>query len=80
LWAWSGEPTAETGLIAFSNFDSSGYTVSTTIEVGGQSVEAPFTPPNMAAADVPTRVSCSGDLMTTHPEGSPYATTWVRSS
>lgn len=77
-WEWSGEPTADTGLLGFSDFDSSGYNVQSTIEVDGVSSDAAFTPPNMAAADVPTRVSCANGMLTTHPEGTPFATSWLR--
>lgn len=77
-WEWSDDATADGGTVRFSDFDASGYDVHTAVDINGQSAEAPFTPPSVAAADVPTVVTCDGDTLTTHPQGSPFTTTWTR--
>jgi len=77
-WEWSDDATADGGTVRFSNFDDSGYDVQTAVDINGQSAELPFTPPSVAAADVPTIVACEGDTLTTHPQGSPFTTTWTR--
>ncbi|MFD4957288.1 hypothetical protein [Microbacterium sp. NPDC058389] len=77
-WEWSDDATADGGTIRFSDFDDSGYDVQTAIDINGQSAESPFPPPSVAAADVPTVVTCDGNTLTTHPEGSPFTTTWTR--
>ncbi len=77
-WDWTDDATAEGGTIRFSDFQDSGYAVQTTVDINGRAADAPFPPPSVAAADVPTVVACEGDTMTTHPEGSPFTTTWNR--
>ena len=77
-WAWDGDTTATGGTIGFSDFENSGYEVQTTVDINGQAAEAPIEPPSVAAADVPTVVTCEGDTLTTQPVGTPFTTTWSR--
>ncbi|GAA5198969.1 hypothetical protein GCM10025773_13090 [Microbacterium jejuense] len=77
-WEWSDDATADGGTVRFSNFEDSGYDVQTAVDINGQSAEMPITPPSVAAADVPTVVTCDGDTLTTHPQGSPFTTSWTR--
>ena len=76
-WEWAGDATATGGTIGFSDFEDSGYDVQTTVDINGQVTEAPIEPPSVAAADVPTVVTCDGDTLTTQPEGTPFTTTWT---
>ena len=73
-----GDATPAGGTIAFSDFDNSGYRIDTSVDINGRSAEAPIEPPSTAAANVPTEVTCEGDVLTTHPEGTPFTTTWSR--
>jgi hypothetical protein len=77
-WTW-GDVATSGGTMRFSGFDDSSYVVQTTFESDGVSVDTPlFEPPSVSAADVPTAVTCQGDTLTTHPEGTPFTTTWTR--
>jgi hypothetical protein len=77
-WAWEGPSSPDGGTIAFSDFDNSGYTIETSVEVDGRSAASPVEPPSTAAANVPTDVTCADDVLTTHPQGTPFTTTWSR--
>lgn len=77
-WQWADGATEEGGTLRFSEFEDSGYDVQTTVDINGQTAEAPIEPPSVAAADVPTVVTCDGDTLTTQPEGTPFTTTWTR--
>lgn len=78
-WSWAGDVTDQGGTVQFSNFRNSGYDVQTSFDINGQAAEAPFALPSLAAADVPTVVTCDGDTLTTQPQGTPFTTTWSRS-
>lgn len=66
--------------MVFADFDDSAYDVQTTMEMGGQAVAAPFTPPAVVAGNVPMDVTCDGDVLTTHPQGSPFTTRGTRTA
>jgi hypothetical protein len=73
-WRWA----ASGGTMDFSRFNDTGYSVVNTMTMGGKSTTMPFTPPSTAAGNVPMEVTCSGNTLTTHPQGSPFTTRWTR--
>lgn len=79
-WAWDGGSTADDqhGVMVFDNFNDSAYTVTTTIAINGQASDSSIPIPSTAAGNVPIEVSCTGDTLTTHPQASPFTTTWHR--
>jgi hypothetical protein len=77
-WEWEGTTTDSGGTIRFSDFEDSGYDVKTTVDINGRTADSPIEPPSIAAADVPTVVTCEGDTLTTQPQGTPFTTTWTR--
>ena len=55
----------------------SGITITNDITINGQT--ASDSSPLPGAGDgVPMAVSCEGDVLTTHPDASPYTSTWAR--
>jgi hypothetical protein len=75
-WAWTGD--LDTNVMVFENFNDSEYVITNVVDINGTASDMTFPPPDMAAGNVPLTVTCSGDTMTTHPEGSPFTTTWHR--
>lgn len=75
-WAWDGD--VEGNVMTFDNFNDSEYTVETTVEINGTASDTPFPTPDIAAGNVPLTVTCTGDVMTTKAEASPFTTTWHR--
>ena len=66
------------GELTFSNFDGASYVIHNTMTVNGQSSGADTGLPTAGASNVPMAITCSGDTLTTHPDGSPFTTTWHR--
>lgn len=79
-WAWDGSAAASdtNGTMVFENFDGSGYDVVNTVDINGQSSESAIPIPELAAADVPMAITCTGDTLKTAPQGVPFTTTWHR--
>jgi hypothetical protein len=61
----------------FQDFDGQHYSITTTIEFGGQTTTAPASTTDYAD-DIPITTDCTGDVMTMKPENSPFTTTWNR--
>ncbi|QNO38289.1 hypothetical protein H4J02_04500 [Protaetiibacter sp. SSC-01] len=80
-WAWDGSAEASdtNGTMIFENFDASRYTVENTVDINGQSSESTIPIPDPSAANVPMVITCTGDTLTTTPQGVPFTTTWRRS-
>jgi hypothetical protein len=75
-WAWNGD--VDGSVMIFDNFNDSGYTITNVVDINGTVSDATIPPPDLSAGNVPLTVTCSGDVLTTHPEGSPFTTTWHR--
>jgi hypothetical protein len=76
-WQWTS-PTPDGGTMDFSRFNDEGYAITNTVEIAGEAVTMPFDPPSAAAGNVPMVVTCTGDSLTTSPQGSPFTTRWTR--
>ncbi|MFT4284648.1 MAG: hypothetical protein QM598_07440 [Protaetiibacter sp.] len=78
-WAWDGSAAADdaSGHMLFSGMDNSSYTVDNTITVNGESSDAPIPIPSDAITSG-MAVGCTGDTLTTKPDGGPFTTTWYR--
>jgi hypothetical protein len=75
-WAWNGD--VEGSVMVFDNFNDSEYTITNVVDINGTTSDSMIPPPELSAGNVPITVTCSGDVLTTHPEGSPFTTTWHR--
>jgi hypothetical protein len=75
-WAWNGD--VDGSVMIFDNFNNADYVITNVVDINGTVADAPFPPPDFSAGNVPLTVTCSGDVLTTHPEGSPFTTTWHR--
>jgi hypothetical protein len=73
----SGDWTAEGDTIAYSNW-TEGIEIESTVTIGGVDSGVPLDVPAGDSADIPVTTTCDGDTLTTHPEGTPFTTTWAR--
>src|SRR5690554_4973425 len=71
-WFWDG---GTPNLVVFEGWEG-GYEVDMTMAIEGVSVEAPIDLPSSAAGGTDMVVTCSGDTLTTEPEGSPFIQRW----
>ncbi len=55
-----------------------GVEITTTVSMGGEAADLPVDLPDTTGSGVATATTCSGDAMTTHPEGSPFTQRWSR--
>ncbi|MEO8528813.1 MAG: hypothetical protein ABI435_07025 [Pseudolysinimonas sp.] len=65
-------------VMTYANFDNADYQITSTTVIDGHSATSESNPPQSAAHNVPTTVTCSGDVMTMQPDDSPILTTWHR--
>jgi hypothetical protein len=72
-WGWDSST-----VMGFANVTDEGYTVTTVVDINGQTSDAPVDIPLGGMSDVPLTVTCDGDTMTTKAQGSPFTTTWHR--
>ena len=73
---WAGRGDGGTpNLVVFEDWEG-GYEVDMTMAMEGVSVEAPIDLPSSAAGGTDMVVTCSGDTLTTEPEGSPFIQRW----
>lgn len=73
----SGDWAAEGGTIAYSNW-TEGIEIESSVTIGGVDSGVPIEIPAGDSSEIPVTTTCDGDVLTTHPEGTPFTTTWVR--
>ena len=73
----SGDWTAEGDSVAYSNW-TEGIEIESVVTIGGVDSGVPIDVPAGDTEDIPVTTTCEADVLTTHPEGTPFTTTWVR--
>lgn len=72
----SGRWTNEGDQVVFEDWVS-GITITNDVTINGETAST-STPLPGSGDGVPMAVSCDGDTLTTHPDASPYTSTWAR--
>jgi len=70
-WAVDGDS------VVYSDWEN-GVTITTTITIAGQSAGDSTEMPGDTGEGVAMQTTCEGDTLTTHPDASPFTSTWAR--
>jgi hypothetical protein len=73
----TGNWSVDDDSLLYSDWEN-GITITTTITIEGQSAGNSSELPGDTGEGVAMGIECDGDTMTTHPDVSPFTSTWAR--
>ncbi|MBN9607535.1 MAG: hypothetical protein J0G30_13090 [Actinomycetales bacterium] len=64
--------------MTFTTWDDTDYKIATSFLINDTPTDMNISAPSGGVSDVPTSVTCEGDVLTVHPTASPFTTTFAR--